>query len=310
MSSPNCIEILTGYEPTLGDIKQATNAKVAIFACPFDLTHAETKGTTADDLYKFSNTEDASVEQRVKEMAEAGVSVIVAEKFEDLYTHFLNKYKIMGVRLTSEVGLRRLCHTLGAQAQAVICAPPDDSLGKCDNVFIKEIGDSQTVIFDKQSATAKVVTVIVKVGSFKSILDDELQKELLVNVQTQTEDNMNEMGIRSSTNEDKMNDNNNNSVEHLICCCNSNETEGLNVEEFPEGCKKRRKLLLENEEQQRDKDRNKALSPPSPKRNKEDKEEKKMILYLEEDEVVQIMKMKQMKKMILYLEKDAVVQIK
>jgi len=139
MSSPNCIEILTGYEPTLGDIKQATNAKVAIFACPFDLTHAETKvweflrifaknlvanviewqmgltfifyiflkiiwpfqlqGTTADDLYKFSNTEDASVEQRVKEMAEAGVSVIVAEKFEDLYTHFLNKYKIMGVRL-------------------------------------------------------------------------------------------------------------------------------------------------------------------------------------------------------------------
>jgi len=52
-------------------------------------------------------------------------------------------------RLSSKCGkyaLRRLCHTLGAQAQAVICAPPDDSLGKCDNVFIKEIGDSQVFV--------------------------------------------------------------------------------------------------------------------------------------------------------------------
>nr|CAD2134759.1 unnamed protein product [Meloidogyne enterolobii] len=159
-----------------GEVKQATNAKVAIFACPFDLTQTETKGTilmnTADDLLKFSNTEEASVEQKVKEMAEAGVSVVVAAgKFGDLYIHFLNKYKIMGVRLTSKFDLRRLCLTLGAQAQAVICAPPEDSLGKCDNVFIKEIGDTQTVIFDKQSATSKVVTVIVR-GSSQSILDD------------------------------------------------------------------------------------------------------------------------------------------
>jgi len=55
---------------------------------------------TADDLLKFSTTEEASVEQKVKEMAEAGVSVVVAAgKFGDLYIHFLNKYKIMGVRL-------------------------------------------------------------------------------------------------------------------------------------------------------------------------------------------------------------------
>ncbi|CAK5117299.1 unnamed protein product [Meloidogyne enterolobii] len=148
-----------------GKVKQATNAKVAIFACPFDLTQTETEGTI------LMNTEETSVEQNVKDMAEAGVSVVVAAgKFGDLYIHFLNKYKIMGVRLTSEFDLRRLCSTLGAQAQAVICAPPEDSLGKCNNVSVKEIGDTQTVIFDKQSAS-KVATVIVK-GSSQSILDD------------------------------------------------------------------------------------------------------------------------------------------
>ncbi|KAL7076579.1 hypothetical protein ACQ4LE_004861 [Meloidogyne hapla] len=112
-----------------GEIKQAKNAKVAIFACPFDLSQSETKGTmlmnTADDLLKFSNKEEATVEQKVKDSAEASVSVVVAAgKCGDLYIHFLDKYKIMGVRLTSKFDLRRLCLTLGAQAQAVICAPP------------------------------------------------------------------------------------------------------------------------------------------------------------------------------------------
>ena len=60
----------------------------------------------------------------------------------------------------------------------------------------------------------------------------------------------------------------------LICCCCFDEAEGLNVDEFPVGCKKRARLLLENGEQQCDKDRNKSLSPSSPKIKKEDSEEK------------------------------------
>lgn len=54
---------------------------------------------TADDLLKFSSTEESQVEEQVKQLAEAGVNVVVAAgKFGDLYLHFLNKYKIMGVR--------------------------------------------------------------------------------------------------------------------------------------------------------------------------------------------------------------------
>uniref|UniRef100_A0A915LKM6 FLYWCH-type domain-containing protein n=1 Tax=Meloidogyne javanica TaxID=6303 RepID=A0A915LKM6_MELJA len=112
------------------------------------------------------------------------------------------------------------------------------------------------------------------------------QKGLLLSVQTQT-DNMNEMVMRY-TNEDRINGNNsggengkaklngfmNHPPKRLICCCCFDEAEGLNVDEFPVGCKKRARLLLENGEQQCDKDRNKSLSPSSPKIKKEDSEEK------------------------------------
>uniref|UniRef100_A0A915LQA4 FLYWCH-type domain-containing protein n=1 Tax=Meloidogyne javanica TaxID=6303 RepID=A0A915LQA4_MELJA len=110
------------------------------------------------------------------------------------------------------------------------------------------------------------------------------QKGLLVSVQTQT-DNMNEMVMRY-TNEDRINGNNsggengkaklngfmNHPPKRLICCCCFDEVEGLNVDEFPVGCKKRAKLLLENEAQQCDKE--KSLSPASKIKNKEDGEEK------------------------------------
>lgn len=57
---------------------------------------------TASDLLEFSSTEEAEVEAQVKALSEAGVNVVVAAgKFGDLYVHFLNKYKIMGVRSVS-----------------------------------------------------------------------------------------------------------------------------------------------------------------------------------------------------------------
>ena len=75
----------------------------------------------ADELMGFSKGEESEVEAQVKALADNGVNVVVAAgKFGDLYLHFLNKYKIMGVRLVSKFDLRRLCRTVGAQAQARI----------------------------------------------------------------------------------------------------------------------------------------------------------------------------------------------
>lgn len=72
-------------------------------------------------MLQFSTTEETEVEAQVKALHDVGVTVVVAAgKFGDIYIHYLNKYNIMGVRLTSKFDLRRLCRTLGAQAQSRI----------------------------------------------------------------------------------------------------------------------------------------------------------------------------------------------
>lgn len=159
-----------------GEIRSANDARIAVYTCPFDLTQTETKGTVlienADELVNFSKGEESEVEEQVKAIADNGVKVVVAAgKFGDLYLHFLNKYKIMAVRLTSKFDLRRLCRTVGAQPQARICAPAVNLLGHCDSVAVQEIGDENVVVFDKNSETGKVATIIIR-GSSQSRIDD------------------------------------------------------------------------------------------------------------------------------------------
>lgn len=102
-----------------GDITAATKAKVAVYSCPVDITQTETKGTvlikTADELLNFSRGEESLLEKQIKEIADAGVKVVVAgAKFGDMALHFLNKYGLMAVRLNSKFDLRRLAKTVNA----------------------------------------------------------------------------------------------------------------------------------------------------------------------------------------------------
>lgn len=169
----NGMVFLRGSE---GNVKKVQSAVIAVFACPFDLTQTETKGTvlleTAEELMKFSAGEESQVEAQVKALADRNVNVVVAAgKFGDLYVHFLNKYNIMGVRITSKFDLRRLCRAVGAQAQARICAPEMNLLGICDRVYVEEIGGTEVVVFDRESPYGRVATIIVR-GSSQSRMDD------------------------------------------------------------------------------------------------------------------------------------------
>ena len=77
-----------------------------------------------------------------------GVTVIVAGgKFGDLALHYLNKYDMMAVRLTSKWDLRRLCRTVGATILPKLALPSQEELGLCDRVFLDEIGEFPVTIF-------------------------------------------------------------------------------------------------------------------------------------------------------------------
>ena len=85
---------------------------------------------------------------QVKTLSEAGVTVLVAGgKLGDLALHYLNKYNIMAVRVTSKWDLRRLCKTVGATILPKVTCPTKEEIGFCDRVFMDEVGEVPVTIF-------------------------------------------------------------------------------------------------------------------------------------------------------------------
>ncbi|XP_050537516.1 T-complex protein 1 subunit theta [Daktulosphaira vitifoliae] len=159
-----------------GDITKQTNAKIAVYTCPIDITTTETKGTvlikSAEELQNFSRGEEMVLEEQIKAIADAGVTVIVAGgKFGDMALHYLNKYKIMGVRLMSKFDLRRLCKSVSATALPRLTAPNKEELGFADSVYVDELGDTSLVVFRIDGKESRMSTIVVR-GATDNFMDD------------------------------------------------------------------------------------------------------------------------------------------
>lgn len=70
---------------TQGNVKEAINAKVVIYSCPFDIIQTETKGTilinTAAELTAFSNEEEEDVESKIRGLVGCGIKVNIRKKY-------------------------------------------------------------------------------------------------------------------------------------------------------------------------------------------------------------------------------------
>lgn len=104
-----------------GDVTKKEKSKIAVYTCAVDITQTETKGTvlikSADELMKFSRGEESLLESQIKAIAETGAGVVVSGgKFGDMALHYMNKYKLMAVRIPSKFDLRRLCKAVNATA--------------------------------------------------------------------------------------------------------------------------------------------------------------------------------------------------
>ncbi|GIY23460.1 t-complex protein 1 subunit theta [Caerostris darwini] len=159
-----------------GDIQKVEKATVAVFTCPFDSQMTETKGTvliqSANELLNYSRGEETLLEQQIKEIADAGIRVIVSGgKYGDMALHYLNKYKIMAVRLQSKFDVRRLCKTVGATPLPKVCTPSKEECGFCDQVYVSEIGDTHVVIFKQENKQSRISTIVIR-GSTDSLMDE------------------------------------------------------------------------------------------------------------------------------------------
>lgn len=159
-----------------GDVTSADNAKIALYSCPVDITQTETKGTvlikTAEELKNFSKGEESLLEEQIKAVADTGATVIIAGgKFGDMALHFMNKYGIMAVRLNSKFDLRRLAKTVNGTVLPRFTPPTSEEMGKCDKVFVDELGDTGIVVFRNEGKDSRIATIVIR-GSTDNYMDD------------------------------------------------------------------------------------------------------------------------------------------
>uniref|UniRef100_A0A6I8RB77 T-complex protein 1 subunit theta n=1 Tax=Xenopus tropicalis TaxID=8364 RepID=A0A6I8RB77_XENTR len=159
-----------------GNISSVKDAKIAIYSCPFDGMITETKGTvlinSAQELMNFSKGEENLMEEQVKAIAEAGATVLVTGgKVADMALHYANKYNLMVVRLNSKWDLRRLCKTVCGTALPRLTPPTAEEMGRCDSVYLSEVGDTQVVVFKHEKEDGAIATVVIR-GSTDNLMDD------------------------------------------------------------------------------------------------------------------------------------------
>lgn len=159
-----------------GTITRVVKPKVACYSQPLDPQQGDTKGTVliknANDLLNYSKTEEELAENVVKKIADAGVTLVVAGgSIAELIQHFLEKYKIMVVRITSKFELARICKALQAIPLAKVDAPTPEEIGYCDECYVQEIGSQKVTIFKKDNKDCKLSTIVVR-GSSNQLLDD------------------------------------------------------------------------------------------------------------------------------------------
>ncbi|KAF8883268.1 chaperonin Cpn60/TCP-1 family [Infundibulicybe gibba] len=113
-----------GREPE-GMVKKATRAKVAVFTSALDVAQTETKGTVliknADEMLNFTTGEEKHLEKIFKEIADSGVTVIIAgSSIGELALHYLNRFNIAVLKVLSKFELRRLCRVVGGDRVTVL----------------------------------------------------------------------------------------------------------------------------------------------------------------------------------------------
>merc|ERR1712238_347314 len=152
------------------------NAKIAIYASGVEASGTEAKGTvlmkTADDLKNYNRTEETKMEEIIQGIAESGVNVIVTGgNISDMALHFIEKYELIALKLSSKWELRRLCQATGATALVRLGAPTAEEMGNATTTQ-KIVGGRTVTVFENDvDGKSKIATLVLR-ASTSSVLND------------------------------------------------------------------------------------------------------------------------------------------
>merc|ERR1719198_1920958 len=164
---------------TVGVETHKEKAKVAIFASGIELQGSETKGTVllenADQLLNYTKGEEQKMEEFFKGIKDAGVEVVVSGGgINDIAVHYLNKYRIMAIKITSKFELRRVCQTVGATSIIRQGPPLPEECGYVESVKVEEISSQKLCVI--KTRDSKIATIVLRSAS-PNVLD-ELERSI------------------------------------------------------------------------------------------------------------------------------------
>ncbi len=159
-----------------GCIDRMVKPRIAVYSCPLDTMQSDTKGTVliqnATELLNYSKGEEDLAEKFVQKLVNANVNVVVSGgSISDIVLHFLDKYKIMAVKILSKFELRRVARAVRATILSKLEAPTPDEVGTSDDVAVEEIASEKLVVFKRNTADCKLSTIVLR-GSTTNILED------------------------------------------------------------------------------------------------------------------------------------------
>ena len=106
-------------------------------------------------------------------IAATGTNVVISGgSISEMALHFIEKYKMMCVKIQSKWDLRRLCATVGATALVRIGAAPPEEMGSCAKIYVKEFGNRKVTVFEQSGAEDTQVATIVLRSSVSAQIND------------------------------------------------------------------------------------------------------------------------------------------
>jgi len=174
ISQSVCINGFVAQRAVETVLTSAEDAKIAIFASGIEASSTEAKGTvlmkTADDLKNYNKTEESKMDEIIQGIAQSGVKVVVSGgNISDMALHFIERYKLVALRIGSKWELRRLCQATGATALVRLGAPTPDEMGRA-TVTQRSVGGRTVTVFEND-AESKIATLVLR-ASTSSVLND------------------------------------------------------------------------------------------------------------------------------------------
>merc|ERR550537_2058507 len=107
----------------------------------------------------YTKGEEGPMDEFIKSIRDAGVEVVISGgAISEIAGHFLNKYRILVLKITSKFELRRVCQTVGAVSIIRQGPPLPEECGYLESVKVEEISSQKLCVI--KTRDSKIATIV------------------------------------------------------------------------------------------------------------------------------------------------------